>query len=332
MRKIIFSRAPVRICDIGGWTDTWFCQNGAVFNVCIGLYSYVKIIPTNTNTINIISENLNKHTEIKDFHKIEYDGNLDLLKSAIKRLKIRDGLDIYVRTEAPPGSGTGTSASVAVALITALNNLSNKEQNPLEIAKLAHKLEIEELRLESGVQDQYAAAFGGINFMEINYPEVKLIPLKIEKNLIFELENQMILVYLSKRSSSEMHRAVIENYKKGDTSTLKAFEVIKNCAYEMKKAIQSNDIIYIGDLMNKNWTAQKQLHNSMVNADIKEAERIAINNGALGFKVNGAGGGGSVSILADTGKEYVLKQELIKSGFQILPVKLDFMGVQTWIV
>ncbi|MFX1343717.1 MAG: hypothetical protein ACFFAI_01320 [Promethearchaeota archaeon] len=332
MRKIIFSRAPVRICDIGGWTDTWFCQNGAVFNVCIGLYSYVKIIPTNTNTINIISENLNKHTEIKDFHKIEYDGNLDLLKSAIKRLKIRDGLDIYVRTEAPPGSGTGTSASVAVALITALNNLSNKEQNPLEIAKLAHKLEIEELRLESGVQDQYAAAFGGINFMEINYPEVKLIPLKIEKNLIFELENQMILVYLSKRSSSEMHRAVIENYKKGDTSTLKAFEVIKNCAYEMKKAIQSNDIIYIGDLMNKNWTAQKQLHNSMVNADIKEAERIAINNGALGFKVNGAGGGGSVSILADTGKEYVLKQELIESGFQILPVKLDFMGVQTWIV
>ncbi|MFW9940519.1 MAG: hypothetical protein ACFFFT_05725 [Candidatus Thorarchaeota archaeon] len=332
MRKIIFSRAPVRICDIGGWTDTWFCQNGAVFNVCIGLYSYVRIIPTNTNTIHIISENLNKHTEIKDFHKIEYDGNLDLLKSAIKRLKIRDGLEIYVRTEAPPGSGTGTSASVAVALITALNNLSNKERNPLEIAKLAHKLEIEELRLESGVQDQYATAFGGINFMEINYPEVKLIPLKIEKNLIIQLENQMILVYLSERSSSQMHRAVIENYKRGDTSTLKAFEVIKNCAYEMKKAIQSNDITYIGELMNINWTAQKQLHNSMVNADIKEAERIAINNGALGFKVNGAGGGGSVSILADIGKEYVLKQELIKCGFQILPVKLDFMGVQTWIV
>jgi D-glycero-alpha-D-manno-heptose-7-phosphate kinase len=302
-----------------------------VFNICIGLYSYVRILPTNTNTINIISENLNKHTKIRDFHKITYDGNLDLLKSAIKRLEIRKGLDIYVRTEAPPGCGTGTSASVAVALITALNSLSKKERNPLEIAKMAHKLETEELKVESGVQDQYAAAFGGINFMEITYPEVNLIPLEIENKLIFELENQLILVYLSARSSSEMHRAVIENYKKGDDSTLKAFDIIKNCAYEMKKAIQSNDIRYIGELMNKNWTAQKRLHNLMVNPIIKEAERIAFNNGALGFKVNGAGGGGSVSILAEIGKEYVLKQKLIKSGFELLPVKLDFMGVQTWI-
>jgi len=332
LRKIIFSRAPVRICDIGGWTDTWLCPNGAVFNICIGLYSYVRISPTNTSTINIISENLNERTEIKDFHKIEYDGNLDLLKSAIKRLKIREGLDIYVRTEAPPGCGTGTSASVAVALIAGLNNLSNKEQKPLEIAKLAHKLEIEELKLESGVQDQYAAAFGGINFMEITYPEIKLRPLKIEDNLIFEFENQMILVYLSTRTSSEMHRAVIENYKKGDSLTLKAFDVLKNCAYEMRKATQSNDILYIGELMNKNWNAQKQLHNLMVNPIIEKVEHIAINNGALGFKVNGAGGGGSASILADIGKEYVIKQELIKNGFQILPVKIDFMGVQTWIV
>ncbi|GAH00322.1 unnamed protein product, partial [marine sediment metagenome] len=81
MRKIIFSRAPVRICDIGGWTDTWFCPNGAVFNICVGLYSYVRIIPTNTSRINIVSENLNIHTEIKNFHNIEYDGNLDLLKA-----------------------------------------------------------------------------------------------------------------------------------------------------------------------------------------------------------------------------------------------------------
>lgn len=332
MRKIIFSRAPVRICDIGGWTDTWFCPNGAVFNICVGLYSYVRIIPTNTRRINIISENLNTRTEIKDIHKIEYDGNLDLLKAAIKRVNITEGLNIYVRTEAPPGCGTGTSASVAVALIAALNRFSNKELNPLEIAKLAHNLETEELKLESGVQDQYAAAFGGVNFMEITYPQVKMIPLEIENKLIFELENQMILVYLSSRSSSEMHRAVIENYTKGDSSTLKAFDVIKHCAYEMKKAIQSDDLTYIGELMNKNWTAQKQLHSLMVNPVIEEAERIAINNGALGFKVNGAGGGGSVSIIADIGMEYILKQKLIKNGFQILPVKLDFRGVQTWIV
>lgn len=330
MRKIIFSRAPVRICDIGGWTDTWFCPNGAVFNICVGLYSYVRIIPTNTSRINIFSENLNMRTKIKDFHKIEYDGNLDLLKAAIKRVNIREGLNIYVRTEAPPGCGTGTSASVAVALIAALNRFSNKELNPLEIAKLAHKLETEELKLESGVQDQYAAAFGGINFMEITYPEVKMIPLEIENKLIFELENQMILVYLSSRNSSEMHRAVIENYKKGDSSTLKSFDVIKHCAYEMKRAIQSKDLVYMGELMNKNWSAQKNLHNSMTNRTIEKAEHISMNNGAIGFKLNGAGGGGSATILAGIGKEYTLKRILIDNGYQILPIKLDFRGVLTW--
>jgi D-glycero-alpha-D-manno-heptose-7-phosphate kinase len=332
LRKIIFSRAPIRICDIGGWTDTWFCPNGAVFNICVSLYSYVRIVPNNNGRITIISENLNLRTEIKDNHKIEYDGNLDLLKAAIKRMNIREGLNIYIRTEVPPGCGTGTSASVAVALIAALAQLSNTEINSLGIAKLAHKLETEELKLESGVQDQYAAAFGGINLMEITYPEVKMIPIKVEKKMIFELENQMILVYLSSRSSSEMHKAVIENYRKGDSSTLNSFDVIKHCAYEMKKAIQSDDLAYLGELMNKNWNAQKQLHSLMVNSIIKEAERIAIHNGALGFKVNGAGGGGSVSILADYGMEYVLKQKLVKSGFKILPVKLDFMGVQTWMV
>jgi len=331
LRKIIFSRAPVRICDIGGWTDTWFCLSGAVFNICVGLYSYVRIIPTNTSRINIVSENLNIHTEIKNFHNIEYDGNLDLLKAAIKRMNINEGLNIYVRTEAPPGCGTGTSASVAVALIAALAQLSNKELNPSEIAELAHKLEVEELKLESGVQDQYAAAFGGINFMEITYPDVKMVPLEVENKKIFELENQMILVFLSSRSSSEMHRAVIENYNKGDSSTLKSFEIIKSCAYEMKRAIQSDDLTYMGELMNKNWEAQKQLHHLMVNPIIKKAEQIATNNGAIGFKVNGAGGGGSTSIIAGIGKEYVLKQKLIENDFQILPVKLDFMGVQTWI-
>jgi len=331
LRKIIFSRAPVRICDIGGWTDTWFCPSGAVFNICVGLYSYVRIIPTNTSRINIVSENLNIHTEIKNFHNIEYDGNLDLLKAAIKRMNINEGLNIYVRTEAPPGCGTGTSASVAVALIAALAQLSNKELNPSEIAELAHKLEVEELKLESGVQDQYAVSLGGINFMEITYPDVKMVPLEVENKKIFELENQMILVFLSSRSSSEMHRAVIENYNKGDSSTLKSFEIIKSCAYEMKRAIQSDDLTYMGELMNKNWEAQKQLHHLMVNPIIKKAEQIATNNGAIGFKVNGAGGGGSTSIIAGIGKEYVLKQKLIENDFQILPVKLDFMGVQTWI-
>jgi len=330
LTDVIFSRAPVRICDIGGWTDTWFYPKGAVFNICIDLYSYIRIVPNNLNCINIISENLNLRAEIQDLHEITYDGNLDLLKAAIKRMSIEKGIDIYIRTEAPPGCGTGTSASVAVALIAALARFSRKNLIQREIAKLAHELEIDELKLESGVQDQYAAAFGGINFMEIDYPSVKVSQIKLDDDKICRLENQLILVYLSSRSSNEMHKAVITNYKNNDATTVNSLEQIKDCAYEMKDAINSESLGLMGKIMNKNWKAQKNLHPSMVNPIIKKIEKLVENHGAIGFKLNGAGGGGSATILAGIGSEYRLKRKLYKEGFQILPIKLNLKGVQTW--
>jgi len=268
MKRIVFSRAPVRICDIGGWTDTWFYNNGAVFNIAVDLYSYVRIVENHNNRINIISENLDLSTEIRNYRKIEYNGILDLLKAAVKRMEIKKGLNIFVRADAPPGCGTGTSASVAVALIAALSYYSDRSFVPYEIAELAHKLETEELKTESGVQDQYAAAYGGINFMEIEYPSVKISNVKVDEKRICELESQLILVYLSSRSSSEMHKAVIENFQKGDKETLASFDTIRKCAYEMKKAIRSENIEEIGRIMNKNWNAQKKLHPLMVNSII----------------------------------------------------------------
>ena len=330
MKEIIFSKAPVRICDIGGWTDTWFYPKGAVVSFSIDLCSHVRILQNNSNKINIFSENLNMHTEIQDFHKIKYDGKLDLLKAAAKRMNIKEGIDINIKAEAPPGCGTGTSASVAVALIAGLTRFSQKELKKGEIADLAHKLEIEELKLESGVQDQYAAAYGGVNFMDIEYPLVKIIPLDIDKKRLIEFESQLILVYLGSRSSDVMHKAVIENYREGDKSTLKALEIMKNCAYEMKDAINSENLNLIGSVMNKNWKAQKNLHPLMVNPIINQLEKITEKYGAIGFKLNGAGGGGSATILSEKGSENKLKAKIKEAGFQELPVKLNFEGVKTW--
>jgi len=330
LKEIIFSRAPVRICDIGGWTDTWFYPRGAVFNLSIDLYTNVRIVSNNSNKINIISEDLKLNTQIKDFQKIDYDGTLDLLKAAVKRMEIQTAVDIFVRADAPPGCGTGTSASIAVALIAALAKLSNKSLTPNEIAALAHKLEIEELKLESGVQDQYAASLGGLNFMEIDYPSVKVSKVQINDEKICKLENQLILVYFGSRSSNLMHKAVIENYEKGDNNTINSFNAMKECAYEMKTAIKSDSLEYMGEIMNRNWESQKSLHNSMTNSTINKAEKLAKENGAIGFKLNGAGGGGSATILAKAGYEYRIKKKLIEDGFKILPVKLDFKGVQAW--
>lgn len=326
--KVIYSRAPVRVCDIGGWTDTWFYKQGAVINFCVDLYSYIRLVENNSNSINIISENLDLNAKIKDYRQIEYDGILDLLKAAVKRMEIKSGLDIYARSDAPPSCGTGTSASIAVALIGALSKFSDKYLSPYQIAELAHKLETEELGLESGVQDQYAAAFGGINFMEINYPIVKISNIKVDNKRIFELESQMILVYFGSRSSSEMHLQVIENYKGGNESTIKAFDILKESAYEMVQAISSEDIHEVGEIMNKNWESQKALHSMMTPPIIKKTEKLAFQNGAIGFKCNGAGGGGSAVILAEKGCEYDLKKALLKEKLKLLPCKLNFKGLE----
>lgn len=329
VKKEILTRAPVRICDIGGWTDTWYYPEGAVFNFCIDLYSYVRVIENGKKKIRIIAENLGKSVEIFNFKDIEYNGKLDLLKAAVKRLKIEGGLDIYVRADAPPGCGTGTSASIAVSMISALATYNGSQLSPKEIAVLAHKLETEELGLESGVQDQYAASFGGINFMEINYPNVKMTKINIQDRKIFELESQFILVYLNSRSSNEMHKAVIENYKKGDNDTLNSFDIMKESAYDMKNAINS-DLVDIGRVMNRNWEAQKKLHPLMVNPVINKAEKISKSNGAIGFKCNGAGGGGTVIILAERGHELQIKKKLLEKRYHIIPFKLCFSGVSSF--
>jgi D-glycero-alpha-D-manno-heptose-7-phosphate kinase len=328
IKKVILSRAPVRICDIGGWTDTWFYPKGAVFSFCVDLYSRVKLMENGLNKIRIFAENFEQSTEIKNFKAVEYDGNLDLLKAAVKRMNLEKGLDINVSADAPPGCGTGTSASIAVTLISALSKYNQVDLTNYEIAQLAHKLETEELNLESGVQDQFAASYGGINFMEIDYPEVKISGVKINDKRIRELENQFLLLFLDSRSSNEMHRAVIENFKKKDPNTLNSFEIMKNCAWEMKRAIKS-DLASIGELMNKNWDAQKRLHPLMDNTSITKAERISKDNGALGFKCNGAGGGGSATILAEIGYENQIKEKLIEKGYTILPCKLCFKGVHS---
>ncbi|MFX1590367.1 MAG: hypothetical protein ACFFC1_19715 [Promethearchaeota archaeon] len=326
MRLSIYSHAPVRICDIGGWTDTWFSKKGAVFNISVDLYSHIRVSENNLNSIRICSDNLKLNTVISDFNNIEYNGTLDLLKAAVKRIGIKKGIDINVRADSPPGSGTGTSASVAVALIAALAMYKKKDLKKYQIAKLAHKLETEELKLESGVQDQYAAAFGGINFMKIDYPSVKIYNIKVNKKKVFELENQLILVYLSSRSSNEMHKAVLDNYLNKNKKTLESFKIMIDCAYEMKKAIKSN-ILDFARVMNRNWEAQKELHSLMVNPTIENLEKIVKDNGAIGFKCNGAGGGGSATILAGSGNKDNISKEITKAGYKLLPCKLDFNGV-----
>jgi galactokinase/mevalonate kinase-like predicted kinase len=157
---------------------------------------------------------------------------------------------------------------------------------------------------------------------------VNIENVQIKQSRILELENQLILIYIKPRSSNKMHKVVIENFRNGDPNTIKSLEIMRNCAKKMKSSINS-DVATIGEVMNENWQAQKDLHPLMTTPLIEKAESIAFKNNALGFKCNGAGGGGSITILSPIEKAYALQKKLRRNNFTILPCKFCFESVKS---
>src|SRR6185369_208481 len=175
------SRAPVRFCDLGGWTDTRIVRSGAVLNFAAKMYTYVALrIQEGDGQVTLESLDTDERSTFQNIRQMEYDGVLDLLKAALNRatselpnrdlLTNRWNVTVLIRSDAPPASGLGSSAALGVAAIGCLAAHHRRFQLPHESARQAHLLEVEDLKLECGVQDQFAAAYGGVNFMETEYP------------------------------------------------------------------------------------------------------------------------------------------------------------------
>ncbi|MEA3400290.1 MAG: hypothetical protein U9R79_03510 [Armatimonadota bacterium] len=349
---MVRSRAPVRICDIGGWTDTHFAEQGAVLNISVALYAhcllqqrdrprekhtlygYRTYSSGNDNGATIRALDLDTELEIEDVRRLEYDGNLDLLKAAVKRLDVGVGFDATIWADVPPGCGVGTSAAVAVAMIEGLGRFRRELLSPHEVARMAQQLETEELGLECGVQDQFAAAYGGVCFIEIDYPNATVTRLDLPDHILHELEERLVLAYVGQsRLSDAVHRRVIEGYRTGDASVREALETLRELPYQMKDALLAGDFAAVADVMNANWEAQKQLHPSITNDTIENAFEVARDAGAAGGKVNGAGGGGSITFLAEPGREVVVREALAEqAGCEMLPVSVSRAGAESWVV
>jgi D-glycero-alpha-D-manno-heptose-7-phosphate kinase len=331
---IIKSRAPIRIDFAGGWTDVPpFSQRegGAVVNASINRYTYATLVTRNDESIHIISADFDTFLEVENFRKLEYDGNLDLIKAAIKVLGIETGMDLYVRCDAPPGSGTGSSASISVALIGLLNSLQREKLSPHEIAKLARQLELQELKIAGGKQDQYAAALGGINYMEFEDPAVSNSRLKIPTSVINELEKQLILCYTGKsRLSGDIIKTVMGAYERGEEKTTNALRNIKNITIEMKSALICSDMNRFAQLLRDHWENQKLLDASVTNPQIDQLFEVAYANGALGGKALGAGGGGCLLFYCEPNKEHIARKALLAENVQMIDFNFEHSGLQTW--
>jgi D-glycero-alpha-D-manno-heptose-7-phosphate kinase len=336
----IRSKAPVRIDFAGGTTDLpAFAsrEGGAVVNATISRYAYCTLRPVPDDSIRIVSEDLQKYVEAENVKALEYDGNLDLLKAAVRRLGLECGLEIIVRCDAPPGSGTGASASVGVALIGMLDALRRRMgdrgrvMSRYDIAEMACSLEAE-LGIIGGKQDQFAAALGGINYMEF-FPEgrVSVQRMELEPAVMHELEKHLVLCYSGEsRLSGDTNDRMISAYVRGEERVVEGLRRVKAVAEEIRNALLGGRLEVLGELFEEETAARVRLADGVQTPVMQRLCDAAREAGAVGAKICGAGGGGCLLFCAAPDREAGVQRALIAAGGQLLSFSFDHRGLQVW--
>ena len=319
---------PVRICDNGGWTDTWFGGPGRVLNIAVRPGVDVSIGPAETRD-SVLVDLDDAEGPYPVMHGAPRGARHSLVEAAIDMLPPPDGmgLEVSIRCAVALGSAAGTSAATAVALLAGLSVVRAEQRSPRDVAYLAHRLEVDVLGVESGIQDQLSAVFGGINFLEIDpYPIATVESLGTWE----ALEERLSLVYLGRaHDSSGVHRQVIEHLAGHESSTVLA--QLRNAAVAARHAVLGRDLHAFGQAMITNTDAQKALHPALVGRDAARVIESAARRGALGWKVNGAGGdGGSVTILNDSRAAKESFDQLVPNldaQYRVLPITIASVGL-----
>jgi D-glycero-alpha-D-manno-heptose-7-phosphate kinase len=337
--RVVNAVAPIRVCDIGGWTDTWFAGHGKVLNIgvhpCVEVQVRVHPIGALADRIVLDVENFGERYA---FDLDALPGRHPLLEAVVDDVGLPDNVsvEIDVFSEAPAGSSTGTSAAVAVALIGALDALTPGRMTAHAIADAAHRVEVDRLGIQSGIQDQLCAAFGGINYIEMSsYPNASVSQLSLPDALRWELERRLVLVYLGRAHvSSDVHERVIARLEHGSGSS-RELDALRAAAARARDALRAADLPEFARAMIANTEAQRALHADLVSADAQLTIDVAAANGAVGWKVNGAGGeGGSLTLLCGT--ELRARHDLLHAiraadaQLQVVPTRLCRHGLRVW--
>jgi len=337
---IIKCTAPIRICDLGGWTDTWFAGTGKVLNFAVfpSVEVTVQTRPKRAREpqITIYAENYH------DVYHIDTRSKLwtkhPLIEAGFKLFELPEKLhlDVTIFSEAPAGAATGTSAAVSVAILGALDLIGSRSLTSYEIGRKAHYIESKMLGLQSGIQDQLCAAYGGINFIEMTeYPEASVSPVHLNEELLWELESRLLLIYLGKpHSSSAVHETVIQRLEQSPKFR-RYLEPLRQAAVDGKQALLRGNLSALGAAMIENTAAQKKLHPELLGERSVKVIEVATQFGVSGYKVNGAGGaGGSVTLLLKPGardKHRLISEiEAAHPDFRNIPVRLAPQGLRRW--
>jgi len=332
--RIAHARAPLRIDLAGGWTDVApyaARAGGVVVNVAITLRAHVQVRRQRSG-VSLHALDLGAAVSARRAAELRPDGELGLLKAAARRLGPAGGFEVLTGSDAPPGSGLGGSAAMGVALVAAFAAL--REERPLaaEIAQRAFELESGDVGIPGGQQDQYAAALGGLQFLEFGERRVSATRLDPGEAALQELERHLVLCYSgASRPSAEMHARVWQRFAAGEPVVARALDGLRACALEMREAVTRGDLGAVAALLARNWEHQCALGEGMETPAMRELARAAAASGAAGWKACGAGAGGCMAFLAKAGRAFAVAEALRGAGATVLRYAVDGSGVVTWL-
>ncbi len=339
---IIRSKAPLRLGLAGGGSDVSPYSDiygGAILNATINMYAFATIEPRNDGKIVLHAEDKQEHIELKSMEELPINGELDLIKGIYNRV-VKDyahkalsfTLSTYV--DAPPGSGLGTSSTLATAVLGAFAEWLKLPLGEYDMAHLAYDIERIDLNMAGGKQDQYAATFGGVNFMEF-YDNDKVIvnPLRIKSKVLNELAHNLVLYYTgTSRLSAKIIEAQQANVQQKKESSLSAMHNIKKQAITMKEALLREELHKIGQILDFGWEHKKQMAKHITNPEIDQLYTKVMAAGASGGKISGAGGGGFMFFYCPGNSRYQVVKTLEEIGGQVKRYEFVTQGLQTWTI
>ncbi len=335
----IRARAPLRISFGGGGTDVSPYRDergGAVLSATIDRYAYATLEPV-PDRIVVRSLDYDVSLTYSLDEEFVYDGQLDLAKGVIEHFRrergLSEGFDVFLHNDAPPGSGLGSSSAIVVALIGALSEHLHLTLDDYALAELAYSIEREEVGIRGGRQDQYAATFGGFNFIEFAPGATVVNPLRLRDETLFELEYRLVFAYVGgQHLSSRIIERQQDNFTNGDTDAISAMDRLKELAYEMKDALLLGRIRDLGALLDEAWAAKKRMAAEISTPRIDGVYEAAKAAGAIGGKISGAGGGGFMYFLAEPERRFAVQEALRAHGAELVNFAFVPDGMRAWSV
>ena len=327
---MLIARSPMRISLGGGGTDLeayYGTYGGCVISSAINKYFYAIITTDESDDLQVISADYRTLFRHSPYQDLFWNGDLALPKAILHHFGIRRGMNLFVASEVPPGTGLGSSSAAAVTLVRAISTLVEQPLTRQQVAELACTIEIGKMGMPIGKQDQYASAFGGFNSISFSSQGVSVEPVKIAPDVRHTLERRLLLFFTgSSRESTSILKHQRKSTEEQDESVLQALHHIKQIAIEMQKCLERGDLEEFARLLDYSWQEKRRLAPGLSTDFIDECYDLALRNGAAAGKITGAGGGGFLLLYCHEDVQERVTRVLEERGLKRMNFRFDHQG------